>query len=71
MAEHNGWERGPEISQQEGRPSRVGMALILSALALVGVAIAFQQFLERRLTKPQKARLRFYKYLRERGHLES
>jgi hypothetical protein len=71
MAEHNGWEHGPEISEKGGRASRMSMALILSTLALLGAAIAFQQFLERRLTKPQKARLRFYKYLRDRGHLES
>jgi hypothetical protein len=71
MAENNGWERGPEVSEKDVRASRIGMALIVSSLALLGAAIAFQQFLERRLTKRQKARLRFYRYLRERGHLES
>lgn len=65
-------------SNQEGaappkteRGSGLGLALALAALAAVGAGIAIQQLMDRRLTKPEIARLRFYRYLRERGHLES
>ena len=71
MAAQNGW--GPDAgADQTSKPSsRMGLALALAALAALGASIAVQQILERRLTKPEKARLKFYRYLRERGHLES
>jgi hypothetical protein len=47
------------------------VVLILAALAAVGAGFAIAQILERRLTRPEIARLKFYRYLREKGHLES
>jgi len=52
-------------------PSGVGLAVGLAALAAVAAGIAIQQIYERRLSKPEMARLRFYRYLREKGHLDS
>jgi len=53
------------------RNSGLGLAIALTAVAAVGAGIAIQQILDRRLTKPEVARLRFYRYLREKGRLES
>jgi hypothetical protein len=47
------------------------LALALAAIAAVGAGLAIQQILDRRLSGPELARLKFYRYLRERGHLES
>jgi hypothetical protein len=58
-------------TDQLGRSSGIALAVSLAALAAVGAGIAIQQVLERRLSKPEVARLRFYRYLRERGRLES
>jgi len=44
---------------------------LVFALPALGAGIAVQQALQRRLTTPEKARLKFSRYLRERGHLES
>jgi hypothetical protein len=54
-----------------GKPSRFSVAVALAAVAALGAGIALQQILERRLSKPEKARLKFYRYLREKGHLDS
>lgn len=62
---------GFDSSRGDERPSQVGLAIAIAALAAVGAGIAIQQLWEHRLTKPEKARLRFYRYLRERGRLES
>jgi len=51
--------------------SGVGLAVALAALAAVGAGLAIQQIYERRLSKPEMARLRFYRWLREKGHLDS
>jgi hypothetical protein len=64
-------EQPSTINGRQDRSSSVGLALALAALAAVGAGIAIQQILERRLSKPEVARLRFYRYLRERGRLES
>lgn len=65
-------EWGDETAtSQPARGSTVGLTVALAALAALGAGIAIQQILERRLSKPEVARLRFYRYLRERGHLES
>lgn len=53
------------------RRTSLGIALGLAALAAVGTGIAIQQILERRLSRNEVARLKFLRYLRERGHLES
>jgi hypothetical protein len=53
------------------RGSGFGLALALAALAAVGAGIAVQQLLDRRLTSGELARLRFYRYLHEKGRLES
>lgn len=58
-------------SPKAERTSGLGLALALAALAAVGAGIAIQQLMDRRLSKPEIARLKFYRYLRERGHLES
>jgi hypothetical protein len=47
------------------------VALVLAAMAAVGAGFAISQLFERRLSKPEIARLKFYRYLREKGHLES
>lgn len=64
-----------ESSEQKGsvpeRPSGLGLALALAALAAVGAGIAIQQMMDRRLSTPEVARLKFYRYLREKGRLES
>ncbi|HZU11640.1 MAG TPA: hypothetical protein VFB58_02280 [Chloroflexota bacterium] len=57
--------------EQTQRGSGIVLALALTALAAVGAGIAVQQLMERRLSKPEVARLKFYRYLREKGHLES
>jgi hypothetical protein len=49
----------------------MGVAVALAALAAVATGIAVQQILERRLSRPQVARLKFLRYLREHGRLES
>jgi hypothetical protein len=43
----------------------------LAALTVVGAGLAILQTRERRLSKLEIARLKFYRYLREKGHLES
>jgi hypothetical protein len=58
-------------NQEPIRPSGFGLAVTLAALAAVGVGLAYTQLRERRLSKPEVARLKFYRYLRERGRLES
>lgn len=55
----------------ETRGSGVALALALTALAAVGAGIAVQQLMSRRLSKPEVARLKFYRYLRQKGRLES
>ncbi|MGH2448748.1 MAG: hypothetical protein ACRDFS_09145 [Chloroflexota bacterium] len=51
--------------------STVGLALAAGALAALGIGLVVQQIMDRRLSRPEVARLKFYRYLRERGHLES
>ncbi len=65
-----GWDKDAPAEKAE-RSSTLGIALALAALAAVGAGIAIQQILNQRLSKPEIARLKFYRYLRERGHLES
>jgi F0F1-type ATP synthase membrane subunit c/vacuolar-type H+-ATPase subunit K len=64
-------EQRSTTAARQDRSSSVGLAVALAALAAVGAGIAIQQILERRLSRPEVARLRFYRYLRERGRLES
>jgi F0F1-type ATP synthase membrane subunit c/vacuolar-type H+-ATPase subunit K len=71
MADHADWDQDSSTTERAGSGSNVGLALALAALAALGAGIAIQQLLERRLSKPELARLKFYRYLRERGHLES
>ncbi len=71
MAEESSWDQEPSTAQRAANGSNVGLAVALAALAAIGAGIAIQQLFERRLSKPELARLRFYRYLRERGHLES
>ena len=71
MADESQWDQEPSTTQRAANGSNVGLAVALAALAALGAGIAIQQLLERRLSKPELARLKFYRYLRERGHLES
>jgi F0F1-type ATP synthase membrane subunit c/vacuolar-type H+-ATPase subunit K len=71
MFEGYGSNQESVTPEKEERSSGVGLAIALAALAALGAGIAIQQFMERRLSKPEVARLRFYRYLRERGRLES
>jgi hypothetical protein len=71
MAAGSDKEQNSTTTDQNGRSAGIALALTVAALAAVGAGIAIQQFLERRLSKPELARLKFYRYLRERGRLES
>jgi hypothetical protein len=64
-------ENFDQNNDPSGRGSGLGLAIALTALAAVGAGIAIQQILDRRLSKPEVARLKFYRYLREKGRLES
>ena len=70
MSAGHGWE-DEAVTEREEESSNIRVALALGALAALGVGIAIQQILTRRLSKPEIARLKFYRYLRERGRLES
>jgi hypothetical protein len=67
----DGWDVESTPATPGDRAAGLGLALALAALAAVGASIAIQQLMDRRLSKPEMARLRFYRYLRERGRLES
>ena len=72
MPAESGAERERHGVEHAERPgAAMGLAVALAALAALGAGIAIQQILDRRLSKPEVARLKFYRYLRERGHLES
>lgn len=71
MTEGSEQEREATSPDLATKGSTIGLAVALAALAAVGAGIAIQQILDRRLSKPEVARLKFYKYLREKGHLES
>jgi F0F1-type ATP synthase membrane subunit c/vacuolar-type H+-ATPase subunit K len=71
MSDHSEWNEDSSTTERAANGSNVGLAVALAALAALGAGIAIQQLLERRLSKPELARLKFYRYLRERGHLES
>jgi hypothetical protein len=64
-------ETNDQQTDKTDRGSGFGLAIALTALAAVGAGLAIQQILDRRLSKPEVARLRFYRYLREKGRLES
>ncbi|MGH2443358.1 MAG: hypothetical protein ACRDFX_09365 [Chloroflexota bacterium] len=70
MTERSDLQRDEAVAQGQ-RSASVGLAVALALVAAVGAGLAIQQLLERRLSKPEVARLRFYRYLREKGHLES
>lgn len=63
--------RDSEVAAPQRRGPAVGVAVALAALAAVATGIAVQQILERRLSRPEVARLKFLRYLREHGRLES
>lgn len=71
MDNESEWDPTSTPTHRATSNSNVGLAVALAALAAIGAGIAMQQLLERRLSKPELARLKFYRYLRERGHLES
>lgn len=71
MSEEHDSQDSESTSEDGRRGSGLGLALALAALAAVGAGIAIQQLLDRRLTAPEVARLKFYRYLREKGRLES
>lgn len=71
MAEGSEQEQKVTTPDSPPKGATIGLAMALAALAAVGAGIAIQQIMERRLSKPEMARLKFYKYLREKGHLES
>ena len=65
-----------QSGQQSGTSSYVhtpgiGLAIALAALAALGAGAVLLQLMDKRLSKNERARLNFYRYLRERGHLES
>lgn len=70
MASGFDWESGAATSETGGS-STLRIAVGLGIIAAIGAGIAILQARERRLSKPELARLRFYRYLRELGRLES
>ena len=71
MADDSGVNESRASVQSEETGTGLGLAVALGALAAIGAGIAIQQIIRRRLSKPEMNRLKFYRYLRERGHLES
>jgi hypothetical protein len=71
MSDESGWERSESPIGIPEHGTGLGLAVALAALAAVGAGIAIQQIMQRRLSKGEIQRLKFYRYLRERGHLES
>ncbi|GAC1327786.1 MAG: hypothetical protein NVS2B16_18420 [Chloroflexota bacterium] len=71
MSEGYGGDEDRVASTHSEQTPGVGLAVALAVVAALGAGIAVSQLLGRRLSKPEIARLKFYKYLRERGHLES
>jgi hypothetical protein len=71
MADGSGWETPETPTDIPEHGAGLGLVVALAALAAVGAGIAIQQIMQRRLSKGEIARLKFYRYLRERGHLES
>jgi hypothetical protein len=60
VPEESNREQESSVSDAEGKTDiRVGLAVALAALAAVGAGIAIQQIYERRLSKPEMARLDF------------
>jgi hypothetical protein len=60
-----------DVTTARGRGPAIGVAVALAAVAALATGIAVQQILERRLSRPEVARLKFLRYLREHGRLES
>jgi hypothetical protein len=71
MAEQSESETSGTTREETQRSAGLGVAVALAALAAVGAGLAIQQILQRRLSRGEIERLKFYRYLRERGHLES
>jgi hypothetical protein len=71
MADDSGFDQSESATGTEEHGTGLGLAVALAALAAVGAGLAIQQIIKRRLSKPEINRLKFYRYLRERGHLES
>jgi hypothetical protein len=64
-------EQSSASGTPDGRPSALRIAVGLGLLTFAGASLAVWQIMEKRLNKKEKARLRFYRYLREKGRLES
>jgi F0F1-type ATP synthase membrane subunit c/vacuolar-type H+-ATPase subunit K len=71
MAAESDNQQESSAPEAQEHSTSIGLALALAALAAIGAGIAIQQIFERRLSKPEVARLKFYRYLRERGRLDS
>jgi hypothetical protein len=71
MADDSGFNQSESATETQEHGTGLGLAVALAALAAVGAGLAIQQIIRRRLSKPEINRLKFYRYLRERGHLES
>ena len=52
-------ESDPSIPEPSSASPGIGVALALAALAALGAGIAVSQLLDRRLSKPEIARLKF------------
>lgn len=71
MGTDSNWEQDVYAPEAPDRRATLALALGLAAVAAIGTGIAIQQIFERRLSRHEVARLKFLRYLRERGHLES
>jgi predicted RNA polymerase sigma factor len=71
--ETDGGRHQPSSTSQthDRHVSALRIVVGLSLLTVAGAGLAIWQAMERRLSKREKARLRFYRYLREKGRLES
>jgi hypothetical protein len=71
MSDQSAWKVESSLPDRSRRGTGIGLVVALAALAAIGAGVVIQQILERRLSRREVARLRFLRYLRERGHLES
>ncbi|GAC1444102.1 MAG: hypothetical protein NVSMB52_03090 [Chloroflexota bacterium] len=71
MTQDSEGDQEQKVADYAAKGPGIALALVLGVVAAVGAGLLIQQILERRLSKPELMRLRFYRYLREHGHLES
>ena len=71
MSDESSAKSAASLDKSSQRGAHVGLVVALAAVSALGAGVLIQQMLDRRLSRTEVARLRFLRYLRERGHLES